>query len=62
MESMNPEQEFRSPELLELPDPPEKPDPRSCCERGCEHCIFDYYEKAMAIWHKKVAAIKAGKV
>ena len=34
----------------DLPRPPERPDPESCCGRGCCPCIFDYYDDALARW------------
>lgn len=33
-----------------IPRPPERPDPLSCCGRGCCPCIFDYYDDALARW------------
>jgi len=30
--------------------PPQRPKQEECCERGCEPCIFDYYEIALQRW------------
>lgn len=37
-----------------LPDPPQRPEPYECCNRGCCPCIFDYYEDALARWKAAV--------
>lgn len=29
---------------------PVKPNQEECCKRGCEPCIFDYYEIAVKRW------------
>lgn len=42
---------------LDLPSPPEKPQAEECCERGCEKCVFDYYEEAFRRWQDRVARI-----
>jgi hypothetical protein len=39
-----------------FPPPPQRPLDESCCKRGCEPCIFDYYERALARWEEKVRA------
>lgn len=39
-----------------LPPKPEPPHPDSCCGRGCDPCIFDYYERALARWEEAVRA------
>lgn len=36
------------------PTPPSKPDPESCCNRGCCPCIFDYYYDALDRWRDRV--------
>ena len=42
-----------------LPPRPQEPDPGECCGRGCDPCIYDYYEKALLRWEKRVATIRA---
>lgn len=44
---------------IKLPKKPVKPDPSECCNRGCENCVFTYYEKALARWEKKVEKLQA---
>jgi hypothetical protein len=39
-----------------VPDPPLRPEPCECCNRGCCPCIFDYYEDALERWKTLVAA------
>jgi hypothetical protein len=48
-----PEDDFKS----EFPKPPQRPDDDSCCGRGCDPCIFDYYERALERWEAKVIAL-----
>ena len=43
---------------VELPPCPIEPDPYECCGRGCDPCIFDYYEKALARWERRVAELQ----
>ncbi len=38
--------------LIELPPEPVPPAPGECCERGCDPCVFDYYEKARTRWER----------
>ena len=40
-----------------LPRPPEKPDPQTCCQRGCYPCIFDYYDTALERWEVRIRAL-----
>jgi 3-deoxy-manno-octulosonate cytidylyltransferase (CMP-KDO synthetase) len=40
---------------LSLLTEPEKPAPYECCGRGCERCVFVYYEEAMERWRQAVA-------
>ena len=28
-----------------------------CCHRGCDPCIFDYYDRALERWEAKVRAL-----
>ncbi len=42
----------------EFPPKPTEPDPSECCGRGCENCVYVYYEKALKKWEKKVEEIK----
>ena len=30
-----------------IPRPPTPPDPQECCQRGCDPCILDYYDRAL---------------
>jgi len=39
-----------------IPDPPTRPEPFECCNRGCCPCIFDYYDDALDRWKAMVAA------
>ncbi|SVD88258.1 uncharacterized protein METZ01_LOCUS441112 [marine metagenome] len=43
----------------DLPVKPVKPDESECCNRGCENCVFVYYERALNIWHEKVKCLKS---
>jgi len=38
--------------------PPTKPDVSECCNRGCENCVYVYYDKALKRWEAKVDKIK----
>lgn len=40
-----------------VPRPPERPDEEMCCRRGCDPCIFDYYERALERWEARVRAL-----
>jgi hypothetical protein len=40
-----------------LPQPPNKPEDYSCCQRGCSPCIFDYYWDALTRWEQKIRAL-----
>jgi hypothetical protein len=42
---------------LELPPKPEQPLPGECCERGCENCVWIYYERALKRWKQKCKEI-----
>ena len=44
---------------LELPARPEAPLPGECCGRGCERCVYVYYEEAVRRWEERVALLKA---
>ncbi len=44
-------------EFNNIPPPPEKPDPNSCCGSGCVPCIFDYYDTALLAWAEKHAGL-----
>jgi hypothetical protein len=43
---------------LVLPPRPEAPLPGECCGRGCERCVYVYYDEAVERWEQKVAALK----
>ena len=53
---MNEQQQYPG---LELPPRPEEPLPGECCGRGCERCVYVYYEEAVQRWEEMVAALKA---
>lgn len=42
---------------LALRAPPEQPDPRTCCGRGCHPCMFTYYFEAHEGWVAEAGAI-----
>ena len=35
-----------------IAEPPEAPLPASCCERGCERCVFSVYYDALVAWRR----------
>ncbi len=37
-----------------IPAPPLRPVPGECCERGCDPCVWDYYERALSRWCERV--------
>jgi len=41
----------------EIPRPPTPPDPQECCQRGCDPCILDYYDRALERWERRVEAM-----
>jgi Oxidoreductase-like protein, N-terminal len=43
---------------LKFPDKPDMPNPSECCDKGCENCVFVYYEKAVKRWEAEVEKIK----
>ncbi len=45
--------------VIKLPTKPVKPDQSECCNRGCELCVFVYYENALKRWEKKVEKIRS---
>jgi len=44
---------------LDLPPPPQAPHHSECCGRGCEHCVYVYYEEAIRRWEERIIALKA---
>lgn len=40
-----------------VPRPPTPPDPQTCCQRGCDPCIMDYYDRALIRWEDRVTAL-----
>ena len=36
-----------------IAEPPEAPLPASCCERGCERCVFVVYYEALMAWRRE---------
>ena len=43
---------------LDLPPRPLEPSPDECCGRGCERCVYTYYEEAVTRWETKVAMLR----
>ncbi|TZG25229.1 hypothetical protein FYJ91_17585 [Sphingomonas montanisoli] len=43
--------------VTQPPAPPRRPDIENCCGRGCEPCIFDYYNAALERWEGKMRAL-----
>ena len=41
-----------------IPPKPKKPDDSECCNRGCENCVFIYYERALKNWRRKIRRLK----
>ncbi len=40
-----------------IPTPPNRPHEDECCKRGCDPCIFDYYERAVERWRERVSLL-----
>ncbi|MBL8556290.1 MAG: hypothetical protein JNL41_18595 [Phenylobacterium sp.] len=40
-----------------IPRPPTPPDPQECCQRGCDPCILDYYDRALERWETRIRAM-----
>ncbi|MDR5762350.1 oxidoreductase-like domain-containing protein [Caballeronia sp. LZ035] len=41
------------------PTPPEHPLPGDCCQSGCNPCVFDLYDEALARYRSELAAWEA---
>ncbi|TFW19320.1 oxidoreductase [Massilia arenosa] len=41
------------------PQPPVQPDPEDCCRSGCNPCVFDLYDEALARYERELAAWRA---
>jgi hypothetical protein len=41
------------------PVPPERPLPEDCCQSGCNACIFDLYQEALARYQAVLRAWEA---
>ena len=41
-----------------IPKKPIKPDESECCNRGCENCVFIFYERALKNWRRKIHRLK----
>lgn len=41
-----------------MPPRPEEPLPGECCGRGCERCVYVYYEEALQRWEEKIIQLK----
>ncbi|NKB38797.1 MAG: hypothetical protein GKR93_16825 [Gammaproteobacteria bacterium] len=37
---------------------PVRPADSECCQRGCEPCVFDYYQRAMERWQQELAILE----
>jgi len=46
------------PKIPKIPKKPKKPDESECCNRGCENCVFIYYERALKNWRRKIRRLK----
>ena len=44
---------------LSLPQLPYRPVAGECCGRGCQPCVWDYYERALEGWRERVNESKA---
>jgi hypothetical protein len=44
---------------VNLPAIPTRPHDDECCRRGCDPCIFDYYESALERWMERVRKLGA---
>lgn len=42
-----------------IPSIPTRPHEDECCKRGCDPCIFDYYERAIERWSERVRKLGA---
>ena len=40
-----------------VPRRPTRPDPMECCRRGCDPCVFDYYDTALTRWEGRMRAL-----
>lgn len=38
------------------PEAPETPDDHACCHSGCQPCVWDLYDAALAEYRQKLAA------
>jgi len=39
-----------------IAEPPEEPLRESCCERGCDRCVYTVYYEAVDEWRREVEA------
>lgn len=42
-----------------IPSIPTRPHEDECCNRGCDPCIFDYYDRAIERWSERVRKLGA---
>jgi len=42
---------------IKIPPKPVKPQDSECCNRNCENCVFDYYERALKAWENKISRL-----
>lgn len=45
---------------LNLPPPPEEPQPTDCCGSGCTPCVFDIYDEEMKNWREECSRLSSG--
>ena len=44
----------------ELPPKPERPLDTDCCGMGCVPCVFDIYDRELALWEEECERLKHG--
>ena len=45
---------------LNLPPPPEEPQPSDCCGSGCSPCVFDIYDQEVVKWKTECSLLESG--
>jgi hypothetical protein len=48
-----------SPDLDPAPEPPARPQASDCCRGGCDPCVFDLYEEALARYEQALCEWRA---
>lgn len=46
---------------ISLRAPPEDVDPRTCCGRGCDPCMYTYYFDAVDAWREEARRLLGAK-